>query len=186
MKHTKEINLIPIDRVKKIRKLIFAGTLSVILLVSLLSIFGYIIPQLEVLKLQEENKQLEGELKLVQSKSLYLEEIKKKEKKLEGLKVSFSAVQKEKYSVLSFLERLKPHIPQGGFVSSLSMNSGGTLNVTFEAPDPVYVPRLLVKLRQSGLFESVELSTFPINKGPHNIGFSLMISEKKQISEDEE
>lgn len=174
----KDINLIPQKNVNKnrvhIKLSVAAGLIGLIVVFTL----AYVMPKMETNRLYLENNRVIEELKSRETAGNEVDSIDAKKAKLEKMKESYKAITLEKVMVLEFLKKLSGYIPENVSISNLSMANGESLSVTFATINPIDTVKLIVKLKEMDIFESVELASIPIGEAPYSLSFNLRIKGK--------
>lgn len=181
MRAEKEINLIPAKhKTGNTGMILFTSISAGLIILAVILLFAYILPEVRINKLKEENAKKEAEINSIGDLDEALKRYEKKQSELNQMKDALEAIKKDKFEVLKFLKKLSSYIPENVFVSSLSFSNGDSLSISFVVSDPVDTARLIVKLREMDMFESVDVSSVPIVKGENTISFSLKIKDEDQ------
>lgn len=121
------------------------------------------------------------DISLVENEALLLSEIANQVKRLKALKVEVEGQQQLQTLIQTstndpspILERLKNILPVGTVVNSFSMQEKAvTLSVSI--PTPVDVARLWVSLRESGMFQGVDIQTISLQDKAQTMNFNLTL-----------
>ena len=175
----KDINLMPLRHKSDNNSMMLFTAISVAVLVTaVIFLFAYILPQMKIDRLKQENSKIAASISSIGDLDAAVNSYTKKQEKLKKIKDSYDAINKEKIEVLGFLENLKKYIPENVFLSSFLYNNNGAVNLNFITYGPVDVAKLIVKLRQMNMFESVDLSSIPLAEDENIISLSLKIKKE--------
>lgn len=184
MSANKEINLIPSKSGKNYNKpLVFTAVLAGVITMAAFFLFAYILPQIKISRLEAENIRITEEINSIGDVDEAYKKYEKKKSELQQMKEALSVIENEKVDVLGFLENLSRYIPENVYVSSVSLSGGNSFSISFIANNPIDIMKLVIKLRQTNIFENVELFSVPITKGESVVSFSLKIKGKNPPSQ---
>lgn len=170
---TKELNLLIDEKSKNNRSLTLFILLGVLIFCSLI-VFLYVIPQINIKALKTKDYKLTEEINRIGDINDIVKEYNQKMDSLKNKQDSLAAINVEKIDLMGLLEKIKLLIPDKVYITQLSVASGSSINVSFETTEPIQIVQLYVKLRESGMFENVELNSVPLETGtPQSINFSL-------------
>lgn len=124
---------------------------------------------------------LKQDITLVEQQISVLGEITNQVKQLNDLKAQAEAQQKlldlMKKSTREpgpILENLKKTLPIGTVVNTFSLQEN-TLNISVSVPSPVDVARLWVSLRESGMFQEVDIQPVSLQDKVQTLNFNLKL-----------
>ena len=176
--YAKDINLIIISDLKpnKLKKKI---------IISFICILGISIGSFYFLnfKYTSQINKVENEKNLFQI--TYLEEMnfelnKNNEimKKIKQKQDALSFIDSQKIDVIGFFEVLKKYLPNNITIEDVTIDSNGSINLSFKTTSFLDLMTLFVKLDESKLFEEVNLNEFPNNPENSIITFALKLKTK--------
>lgn len=143
------------------------GTLLISILASSPWIIEYKIKR-DIGQINEKVSALQNTVKLVNlQKSLTTQ--------IEERKAISALVQKNSKDPGPVLEKLKQLFPVGTTISSFTLMADNTLNLTVNTPAPIDVARLWVSLRDSEIFQGVDLQTVSLQDKTQAINLNLKL-----------
>lgn len=145
-------------------------------------ILAYIIPMGVINNLKHENKGLKTKIALLGDIAALTEDLGKKENDYKVKSDLFKAIQEEKVKVSEVVKKIIAYLPQDVYITSLTINDGKAVNVSFVVKDPIDAAKLIIKLNESGLFENVDAASLPLTKGNTTLTFALILKGKSTQS----
>ena len=171
----KEINLMtPEDKkhgniVKISRRLIFSAFI-LFLLGAVTVAFLWV----ELQKVYAKKAQIESEINSLK----YVNEIhdlyNNKARQLDEKQKALNEMVRDKRGILDILNVIKNCLPENTYITDFSSNRGETFNFTVISPEPLDTIKLIVKFREPGLFEDIDMNTISLkNDALVNINLKL-------------
>lgn len=179
MRFEKEINLIPKNKSYDFRKLLPFAVVSggIAAIAGIFLVIG-LIQQSKIASLNTELLEVQEEIASYNYFNENVARIEEKRAELQSKKETIGIVEAEKVKILDFLNKLKEHIPSNVRISSLSASNGVDVIIAFETHNTYDIARLIVRLREMNVFESVGTNTLPINDKENTVTFNLRLIGK--------
>lgn len=100
--------------------------------------------------------------------------------KIQSSKQFLDLVRKENRDPIEVLDKLKQLLPVGTMVNSFSY-TGDSINIAVSIPLPVDVARLWVSLRDSGIFQNVDIQSVSLVDKVQKLNFTLQYNPKADV-----
>ena len=101
-------------------------------------------------------------------------QLKSLKAEVEGEQQTLNLIQKTTHDPGPILEKLKSMLPVGTVVNSFSLQENNVA-LSVSVPTPVDVARLWVSLRDSGMFQEVDIQTVSLQDKVQSLNFNLML-----------
>ncbi|MCO1600088.1 PilN domain-containing protein [Desulfosporosinus nitroreducens] len=127
------------------------------------------------------------DIALVEKQIIAIEKINNQVNQLKGLKVQaqeqqqlLDLMQKSSQDPGPILEKLMENFPIGTVINSFSLQEN-TLTMGVSVPIPVDVARLWVSLRDSGMFQEVDIQTVSLEDKAQTLNFNLKLRQNQDF-----
>lgn len=137
-------------------------------------------PWLWTYKLNSDLQSINEKIVSMRSLEVQVQKLNDLKAKIQNSKQFLEQVKKENHDPIEVLNKLKQLLPAGTVINSFSY-TGDTVNVAFSVPVPVDAARLWVSLRDSGVFQNVDLQSVSLVDKVQNLNLSLKYNPQANV-----
>lgn len=141
-------------------------------------LLAYIFPKVLINKLEQENKEIKNKIALFGDSAALTERLEQKENEFAAKNELITTIQKEKIKVSEVVKKITSFLPEDVYITSLTISEGKTVNIKFLIKDPIDAAKLIVKLKESKLFDNVDAASLPLTKGNTTLSFDLALKKE--------
>ncbi|SFR02778.1 PilN domain-containing protein [Desulfoscipio geothermicus] len=187
--YSKDLNFIPqtvIERARRRRQFFVAAVALWIMGVLLGTI--YWIPENMAATARADIREVNEYIAELEKAAPVYEELEEVRKEYRDKLAALNHIEEEDKNFVALLDRVSLALPAGVYISSLKYVSGKTLELSVITDDPVDIARVVVALRNTGLFEEVTLQgkEVPLIKVAEPFTFNLTLRGVVQAEQEEE
>lgn len=117
---------------------------------------------------------VEDQISLLRETANQVNQLKALKAKVEGQEQLQALMQKSTRDPAPVLEKLKDVLPVGSVVNSFSLQEKAVI-LSVSVPTPVDVARLWISMRDSGMFQGVDIQTVSLQDKAQTLNFNLTL-----------
>ena len=172
----KEINFIPefmISERNKVKRMITVAVVTTIL--TLVGFSIYFFPDIKINALKIERDYLDADIRGLEDVREIKNQLEKTENKLNAKKKILYEISKDEVDVISLMDKLTNAAPENVVMTYVSVNGKNDINVSYSINNPIEATNLANNLRNTNLFQTVEMPSIPIVDQKRDINFALKL-----------
>jgi len=132
-------------------------------------------PWLWEYKLQADLTQINGKISQLSQVDRLWQEVKSLQKQVQNQTDLLSLMQKNSSDPGALWNKLGQYLPPGTVINSFAFESGNTLKLTISVPTPIELAQLWVNLRDSNLFENIDIQTVSLEDKVQTLNLNLKL-----------